>query len=58
MATNLQFIRQDTINNTVTSAFNIGGAIYPVAEMHNSYLIFPNTGSCSGKASMYGVRYS
>ena len=24
MATNLQFIRQDTINNTVTSAFNIG----------------------------------
>jgi hypothetical protein len=41
-----------------TAAFNFGGGIYPVAEMHDSYLIFPNTGSCSGKASMYGVRYS
>ena len=41
-----------------TSAFNIGGAIYPVAEMNDSYLIFPNTGSCSGKASMYGIEFA
>ncbi len=41
-----------------TCAFNIGGALYPVAEMNNSYSIFPNTGSCSGYASMYGIRYS
>jgi len=40
-----------------TAAFNIGGGVYPVQEMHNSYAIFPNTGSFSGNASMYGVKY-
>ena len=38
-----------------TSAFNIGGGMYPVLEMNNSYSIFPNTGSFSGVTSMYGI---
>lgn len=41
-----------------TSAFNFGGGMYPVTEMNNSYSIFPNTGSFSGNASMYGIRYA
>lgn len=41
-----------------TSAFNFGGGMYPVAEMNNSYIIFPNTGNFSGSASMYGIRYA
>ena len=41
-----------------TSAFNFGGGVYPVTEMHNSYSLFPNTGSCSGGASIYGIEYA
>jgi hypothetical protein len=41
-----------------THAFNIGGGTYPVAEMNNSYSIFPNTGNFTGNTSMYGIRYS
>ena len=41
-----------------TAAFNFGGGMYPVAEMNNSYSIFPNTGSCSGVASIYGIEYA
>jgi hypothetical protein len=47
-----------TSRTNETSAFNFGGGMYPVAEQNDSYLIFPNTGTCSGSASMYGIEYS
>ena len=38
------------------AAYNKGGGCYPTAKFHNSFRIFPNTGTFSGNVSIYGVR--
>jgi len=44
------------VANTV--AFNFGSGVYPTAETHNAIQVLPNTGTMSGQASLYGIRYS
>ena len=47
-----------TDKNAVTSAMNYGSGAYPVLESHTALNIFPNVGTISGTASLYGIRYA
>ena len=46
-----------TARTNVHIASYYGSASYGTAEKHTAFRLFPNTGSCSGKASLYGIRF-
>jgi len=41
-----------------TVAFNFGSGVYPTAETHNAVNIFPNVGTITGQANLYGIAES